>query len=315
MPVRQIPSTSALLAFEAAARHGSFSLAAQELVVTEGAISRQVARLEAFLGVSLFLRGGNRVELTAHGASYAEEVGRLLASLERSTFQVMTTPPQQRVLELAVIGTFATRWLIPRLVLFSQGHPDVAVNVSTRNDPFVLNGSGFDAAIAFAHPAWAGAESRHLFRSPLVPVCRPSLVPSGHSAGSAGVAGLPLLHKTTTPESWRDYSREFGIDLQGAASGGRFEQFAMLIEAALSGLGVALVPYLYVADELRTGKLVSIGPPGRRVGKDFILVANSQSPRTELLDEFSDWLVEEARPDTPLAASEAADSQSSSVIA
>ncbi|WFR74659.1 LysR family transcriptional regulator [Prescottella defluvii] len=161
------------MAFEAAARHGSFSLAAQELVVTDGAISRQVARLEAFLGVSLFLRGGNRVELTAHGERYAEELGRLLVSLEQSTFQVMTTPPQQRVLELASIGTFATRWLIPRLPLFLREHPDVVVNLSTRNDPFVLNGSVFDAAITFAHPAWAGAESRHLFRSSLIPVCDP----------------------------------------------------------------------------------------------------------------------------------------------
>lgn len=314
MPARQIPSTSTLLAFEAAARHGSFSLAAQELVVTEGAISRQVARLEAFLGVSLFLRGGNRVELTAHGARYAEELGRLLVSLEQSTFQVMTTPPQRRVLELAAIGTFATRWLIPRLPLFSQEHLDVVVNLSTRNDPFVLNGSGFDAAIAFAHPTWAGAESRHLFRSSLIPVCRPSLVPSGYSADSAVFPGLPLLHKTTTPESWRDYSREFGIDLQGAAAGNRFEQFSMLIEAALAGLGAALVPYLYVADELRTGKLVSIGPLGRQVGKDFILVTNSRTSRTGLLDEFSDWLVAEAKRNTPLATSEAAAPQSSSVI-
>ncbi|WP_430332280.1 LysR substrate-binding domain-containing protein [Rhodococcus sp. ACT016] len=313
MPARQIPSTSTLLAFEAAARHSSFSLAAQELVVTDGAISRQVARLEAFLGVSLFLRGGNRVELTAHGERYAEELGRLLVSLEQSTFQVMTTPPQQRVLELASIGTFATRWLIPRLPLFLQEHPDVVVNLSTRNDPFVLNGSVFDAAITFAHPAWAGAESRHLFRSSLIPVCGPALL-QGYSADSAIFPGLPLLHKTTTPESWRDYSREFGIDLQDATAGSRFEQFSMLIEAALAGLGVALVPYLYVADEIRTGRLVSVGPPGQQVGKDFILVTNSRSSRTELLDEFSDWMVEQAEPDSSLAASEATATQPSSLI-
>ncbi|MFD7066005.1 LysR substrate-binding domain-containing protein [Streptomyces sp. NPDC059913] len=347
MPARQIPSTSTLLAFEAAARHGSFSLAAKELVVTEGAISRQVARLEALLGVPLFRRGGNRVELTAHGARYAEELGRLLGSLEQSTLQVMTTPPQRRVLELATIGTFATKWLIPRLPSFLREHPDVVVNLSTRNDPFVLNGSGFDAAITFAHPAWATAASRHLFRSPLIPVCRPGLASSGHCADSTvspgmpplpslpslslppSLSSLPLLHKTTTPESWRDYSREFGIDLQDAVAGSRFEQFSMLIEAARAGLGVALVPYLYVADELRTGKLVTLGPPGRQAVKDFILVTNSrnvrnsQSPqgsqsswnsRAELLDEFSDWLVEEAKPDTPPDAPEAAGAQSSSVI-
>lgn len=313
MPARQIPSTSTLLAFEAAARHGSFSLAAQELVVTDGAISRQVARLEAFLGVSLFLRGGNRVKLTVHGERYAEELGRLLVSLEQSTFQVMTTPPQQRVLELASIGTFATRWLIPQLPVFLQEHPDVVVNLSTRNEPFVLNGSVFDAAVTFAHPAWAGAESRHLFRSSLIPVCRPAAL-RGYSADSAILPKLPLLHKIATPENWRDYSREFGIDLQDATAGSRFEQFSMLIEAAIAGLGVALVPHLYVADDIRAGKLVSVGPPGQQVGKDFILVTNSRSSHTELLDEFSEWMVERAEPDSSRALSEAAATQTSSVI-
>lgn len=314
MAARQIPSTSTLLAFEAAARHGRFSLAAQELVVTEGAISRQVARLEAFLGIALFLRGGNRVELTAHGARYAEEVGRLLVSLERSTFQVMASPPQQQVLELAVIGTFASRWLVPRLPSFSREHPDVMVNLSTRNDPFVLNGSAFDAAVTFAHPAWSEAESRHLFRTSLIPVCRADLVPRGHSTTSGALPRLPLLHKTATPESWRSYSREFGLSLQEATAGGRFEQFSMLIEAALVGLGVALVPYLYIVDELRTGKLVAVGPPGQQTAKEFILVNNSRSSRSKLLDEFSDWLVAVAEPDSSPAAPEVAVAHPSSVI-
>lgn len=314
MGANHIPSTSTLLAFEAAARHGKFALAAQELVVTEGAISRQVARLEAFLGVSLFLRGGNRVELTAHGARYAEEVGRLLVSLERSTLQVMTSPPQQGALELAVIGTFATRWLVPRLPLFSRKRPDVLVNLSTRNEPFVLNGSAFDAAITFAHPAWAGAESRHLLRSPLIPVCRADLVPHGYGMSAGRLPGLPLLHKTTTPESWRDYAREFGVDLQEATAGSRFEQFSMLIEAALAGLGVALVPRLYVSEELRTGRLVPVGPPGELAGKDFILVTNSRTSRTELLDDFSGWLVDEAGPEYRPARSESAAAHPSYVI-
>jgi DNA-binding transcriptional LysR family regulator len=294
MPARQIPSTSTLVAFDAAARHGSFSLAAHELVVTEGAVSRQVARLEAFVGVPLFHRGGNRVELTAPGARYAEEVERLLATLEQATLHVMTTPRQKKVLELAVVGTFATRWLIPRLPSFAREHPDAVVNLGTRNDPFVLGGSAFDAAITFPHPAWAGTTSRHLFRSPLVPVVRPDLVPSGRRADRDVLAGLPLLHKTTTPTSWPDYARELGVDLQGAVSGGRFEQFSMLIEAALAGLGVALVPYLYVADEIRAGRLTPVEEPGRETGKDFILVTGPRAPRTDLLDQFSDWLVAEA---------------------
>lgn len=302
---RQIPTTSTLVAFEAAARLGSFSLAARELVVTEGAISRQIARLEGVLRVSLFVRRGNRVELTEQGSRYAEEVGRILASLERSTLQVMTTPPERRVLELAAVSTFATRWLIPRLPAFSRQHPDVAVNISGRNDPFLLSGSGFDAAITFAHPALAGIESRYLFRSSLIAVCSPSLARSDGAVGVGALSGLPLLHKTTTPESWGDYSRESGIALHDATAGSRFEQFSMLIEAALVGLGVALVPYLYVAEDLRAGSLAAVGPPGQHVGKDFIFVVDSQSSRVELIDEFADWLVEEAKSDAVSAGVEA----------
>ncbi|NJC70038.1 LysR family transcriptional regulator [Planosporangium thailandense] len=293
-----------MLAFEAAARHGSFSLAARELVVTEGAVSRQVARLEAFLRVPLFARGGNRVELTAHGAHYAEEVGRLLASLEQSTLQVMTTPSRKQMLELAVIGTFATKWLIPRLPSFTRAHADIVINLSTRNDPFVLDGTAFDAAIAFAHPAWAGNESRHLFRSALIPVCRPDLVLPSRRRDGTVLSTLPLLHKTATPESWPDYAREFGIDLQNATAGGRFEQFSMLIEAALAGLGVALVPYLYVADGIRSGELIPLGPPGRDTGKDFIFVTGATTRQPDLLGEFSNWLVREATSDAPPLAAE-----------
>ncbi|WP_313547002.1 LysR substrate-binding domain-containing protein [Leifsonia aquatica] len=294
MPPRRIPSTSTLTAFEAAARNGSFSLAAQELVVTEGAISRQVARLEAFLHVPLFHRRGNRVELTGHGGRYAEDVGRLLAALEQSTLQVMTTPTQPRVLELAAVGTFATRWLIPRLPSFSREYPDAAVNIATRNEPFVLSGSGFEAAIAFADPAWSGADVRPLFRSPLIPVGSPALIPASLRAEAGVPPGAALLHKTTTPESWPAYAREHGMSLELARTGSRFEQFSMLIEAAMAGLGVALVPALYVTEPLQDGRLVPFGPPGERTGKDFVLVAGPANRMTDLLDAFTAWLLREA---------------------
>lgn len=181
---------------------------------------------------------------------------------------------------------------------------DTVVNLSTRNDPFVLGGTSFEAAITFMHPAWAGVESRYLFRSGLIPVCSPDLVAPSRRDSSTALSTLPLLHKLATPESWPDYAREFEIDLRGAATGGRFEQFSMLIEAARAGLGVALVPYLYVADAVSAGQLVPLGPPGRDTGKDFILVTRAQSHQTELLEEFADWLIAEAALGAPPFASE-----------
>ncbi|WP_260175579.1 MULTISPECIES: LysR family transcriptional regulator, partial [Paraburkholderia] len=153
---RKIPSNTALLAFEAAARHGSFARAAEELALTEGAISRQIARLEMFLGVALFERVGNRVRLAPNGARYAVQVRETLDRLERDSLYLMGQPLDGASIEIAAIPTFATRWLIPRLKRFQNLHSNITVHIAERMEPFVLPGSGFDAAIHFQHPAWAG---------------------------------------------------------------------------------------------------------------------------------------------------------------
>ena len=129
---RKIPSNSALMAFEAAARHGSFARAADELALTEGAISRQIARLEAFLGVPLFERIANRVRLVPNGVRYATQVREVLDRLERDSQYLMGQPVDGGSLEIATIPTFATRWLIPRLKQFNEQHPDITVHLAER---------------------------------------------------------------------------------------------------------------------------------------------------------------------------------------
>lgn len=173
---RNIPSSTALTAFEAAARHGSFARAAEELSLTEGAISRQIGRLEAFLGVILFERVGNRVRLLPNGARYAVQVRESLDRLDRDSQYVMGQPNDGASLDIAIIPTFAMRWLIPRLSRFQQKHPNITVHLAERMDPFVLAGSGFDAAIHFEHPAWTGMRMHRLLHEVLVPVCHPDLL-------------------------------------------------------------------------------------------------------------------------------------------
>ncbi|SDI30285.1 LysR substrate binding domain-containing protein [Paraburkholderia phenazinium] len=162
---RKIPSNSALLAFEAAARHGSFARAAEELALTEGAISRQIGRLEAFLGVALFERIGNRVRLAPNGTRYALQVRESLDRLERDSLYLMGQPIEGASIEVAAIPTFATRWLIPRLKRFQNKHPNITVHIAERMEPFILAGSGFDAAIHFEHPAWAGSRLGDVLRA------------------------------------------------------------------------------------------------------------------------------------------------------
>jgi len=290
---RKIPSSTALTAFEAAARHGSFARAAEELSLTEGAISRQIGRLESFLGVPLFERVGNRVRLLPNGQRYAAQVRESLDRLDRDSQYLMGQPDNAASLDIAVTPTFAMRWLIPRLPAFSRVHPNITVHLSERTEPFVLAGSGFDAAVHFEHPAWAGMRTYPLLQEVLVPVCHPALIKGAEAR--VLLDQLPRLHRRQSPDAWQRYAKDSGITLTNPAVGARYDLHAMLIEAALAGLGVALVPRLYVETELEQGRLVAPWPQGEAVSKTFCLVLPEPmglTPRP--VKTFSRWLLEEA---------------------
>lgn len=291
---RKIPSHSALLAFEAAARHGSFARAADELALTEGAISRQIGRLEAFLGVPLFERIGNRVRLRPNGAHYAVQVRETLDRLERDSQYLMGQPQDGASLDIATLPTFAARWLIPRLKGFQARYPNITVHLAEQMEPFVLADSGFDAAIHFDHPAWTGMRVQALMKEVLVPVCHPDLLDGG--SGARALDTLPRLHRRQNPGAWQSYAEETGIPLSHPAVGARYDLHAMLIAAALAGLGVALVPRLYVEAELAAGRLVAPWPEGRAISKTFCLILPepvrlSRGPA----QAFAQWIAEEAR--------------------
>lgn len=291
---RKIPSHSALLAFEAAARHGSFARAADELARTEGAVSRQIGRLEEFLGVTLFERVGNRVRLLPNGARYAEQVRETLDRLERDSLYLMGQPIEGASLDIAATPTFATRWLIPRLKRFQVRHPNITVHIAECMAPFLLAGSGFDAAIHFDHPAWAGMHRHHLLEEVLIPVCSPALL--AQAEGNLSLDDLPRLHRRQNPDAWQTYAQAAGIELTNSAVGARYDLHAMLIEAALAGLGVALVPRLYIGAELEQGRLVAPWPEGVAVSKNFCLVLPEPmelSPGP--VQAFAGWLLDEAR--------------------
>lgn len=296
---RKIPSNAALMAFEAAARHGSFARAAAELSLTEGAISRQIGRLEAFLGVMLFERVGNRVRLLPNGERYAAQVRELLDRLDRESQYLMGQPIDGASLDIAIIPTFAMRWLIPRLSQFQQKHPNISVHLAERMEPFVLAGSGFDAAIHFEHPAWSGMRTYPLLQEVLVPVCHPALLKEGK--GATALDTLPRLHRRQNPDAWERYSQEAGILLTNPAMGARYDLHAMLIEAALAGLGVVLVPRLYVATELTQGRLVAPWPDGKTISKTFCIVLPEPLGLSgKPIQAFTQWILAEAKKTTML---------------
>ncbi len=291
---RKIPSNSALLAFEVSARHGSFARAAEELALTEGAISRQISRLEAFLGVTLFERVGNRVRLLPNGERYAVQVRESLDRLERDSQYLMGQPNGGANIDIATIPTFATRWLIPRLGRFREKHPNIIVHLAERMEPFVLAGSGFDAAIHFDHPAWTGMRTHRLLQETLVPVCHPTLL--GSAKVPPTLDELPRLHRRQNPDAWQRYAQEAGIVLTNPAIGPRYDLHVMLIEAALAGLGVALVPRLYVEAELAEGRLVAPWPDGQSISKTFCLILPEPIRLSDgPIQNFANWLLMESR--------------------
>ncbi|MBK0031857.1 LysR family transcriptional regulator [Erwinia sp. S43] len=287
---RTLPGISALIAFEASARHNSFSRAAAELFISEGAVSRQIARLEAQLGSTLFVRRGNRVELSRQGQSYAAQVREILGRLEQESLRLVAQPDDGGILELAVIPTFASRWLIPRLDRFQKRYPNIILNLSERTKPFPMSGSGFDVVVHFTHPAWVGHVVQPLFAENLVPVCRPDLL-KGHISGDAP---LVLLHKRGTPNAWRDYVNASGVPIANAIAGPRFDLFSLLIDAAIAGLGVALVPGIFVESELAAGALCI---PWQRVerGNTLAVITLNDTAADPNRDRFVQWLVDEAQ--------------------
>jgi DNA-binding transcriptional LysR family regulator len=158
---RKIPPLQTLVCFDAAARHESYTRAAQELALTQSAVSRQIGTLEAFLGVALFRRTRHGVALTASGAAYARQITKRLEAMERDTLDAMAHQGEGGSLSLAAVPTFATRWLMPRLKSFAALQPDVVVHIETRTRPFLFADAEFDAALVCRH-ARAGRElGRH----------------------------------------------------------------------------------------------------------------------------------------------------------
>lgn len=289
---RKIPSITSLQAFDAAARHGNFARAAEELSLTEGAISRQIARLEALLNRKLFDRMGSRVKINPVGTRYAHHVRETLDRLERDTQHIIGMPEGSKSLDIAVLPTLSCRWLIPRLNGFNSLCPDIKLNIAARMDPFILPGSGFDAVIHFEHSAWAGMRIQFLFQENLLPVCHPALLTDNDV--NQQLNKLPRIQRRQNPDAWNQYARETGILLDNPTQGVRYDLHEMAISAAMMAQGVALVPRMYVENELSCGALISPWPASDCLSKKFCLVKPTETGINEVaLKSFESWLLSE----------------------
>ncbi|MER2197999.1 transcriptional regulator GcvA [Methylobacterium brachiatum] len=251
---RRLPPLNALKAFEAAARHASFTRAAEELRVTHGAVSRHVQMLEGWLGVPLFERHNRRVVLTEAGRSYAAEIGAALDRVALATArQVERGRP--RLLHVNALATFTLRWLIPRLSGFQVAHPAIEVRLTTSNVPLANLADPFDVAIRGGPQTRPGHVAQPFLTERRIPVCSPALLQRLPLQEPEQLRHHTLLHAATLPEVWPHWLRAAGVpDLVPQASV-TLEHFYLTLQAALDGLGVAMGPERLIADDLAAGRL------------------------------------------------------------
>ena len=285
---RRLPQTSLLETFEAAARHNSFTLAAADLNMTQGAVSRQIRALEDHLGVELFIRRRQRVELSPTGAAYLEDIAKALSIIRMASTSLQVNP-DGGVLNLGIVPTFGTRWLAPRLPEFLQKNPGITVNLTTKLRPFDFGSEMLDAAIHFGDGDWAGTERLHLIDETVLPACSPDFL-AGLNIGSVeDIADAPLLHLATRPNAWKAWFAVNGLDID-VGPGTTFDQFATMAQAAAHGLGLALLPTFLIEEELKSGTLAAAwNEANSSIGSYSLIWPETRKHHPPLL-RFQEWI-------------------------
>ena len=278
-----------LSAFEAAARLEGITAAAAELNLTQSAVSRQVRELEGLLGLPLFERHRQRVRLTAAGRDFAGDIREALNLISSAALAVRANPGGG-MLNLAVLPTFGTRWLAPRLQDFVAKHPGITINLTTRLKPFDFDLDRQDAAIHFGQLDWPGIQHELLMGEAVIPTCSPEMRARMNFRVPADLLQAPILHLASRPDAWTSWFRSLGVEVD-QVPGMVIDQFATAAQAVSSGMGVALMPTFLIEPELARGELASALDVGPFAGQGhYYLVWPPQRRDHRPLNLFKEWL-------------------------
>ena len=303
MAKRNLPSLKSLQAFEAAARHLSFRVAAEELSLTQSAISHQVAGLEERLGASLFRRAARRVELTEAGAQlypYLRDGFDRLAQGVGLVDRVRISGD----LVVQVYVTVAVRWLLPRLHQFQASHPDILVRLSTSQLDWEFDPTTGDLGLICTRTAnGPGIHYTHLFDAKLVAVCAPAVLQAGLGLRQpADLVNHAMLQVYTAAEDWHDWLEAAGLPTLKGRAAPKFDSYLLAIEAAVEGQGVAVVPEFMVAPDIKSGRLGKLFPEiSVRHGASWYLACLEERVKEPRMQHFRDWLVAEIAKDPAFA--------------
>ncbi|MGJ7499437.1 LysR substrate-binding domain-containing protein [Variovorax sp. ZT5P49] len=288
------PSTMSLMCLEASARLRSFTAAAQELRLTQGAVSRQVQTLEDRLGVRLFTRRREALALTDAGRYYLGEVGPLLQRLERATANVMALKGRGGELSLSVGASVGSYWLIPRLPGFTRDHGEITLNLGTRVGPVDFSATPVDASLEFGDGQRPGLRSEFVLPLDLSPYAAPAWIAAHGKAVDANTPRSALIHHQTLPGAWDEWFAREGIVGEAGREGPRYDIMSMALNASLAGMGVALLPP-YMSDEsVASGRLRRLSRRKWRYAKGYYLVYPEESAQMQSLQVFRQWLLAQA---------------------
>jgi len=291
MTARRLPSLTALRMFEAAARHMSFSRAAEDLGVTHSAVSRQIRELELFIGRALFHRSTRRVSLTPIGARYASVLHRAFDDIAAATLEAQKRDPTAPLV-ISTMDSFAMKWLIPRLPRFQAQHPDIGVRVHTSDDPVDFRQSEIDLAIRYGQGDYPQCISSLLMKEEVIAICSPERLKSGPPLRSPDdLKHHRLLHHEM--HDWQQWLQHANAEHVSVGRGVTTAHSLLVIEAAIRGDGVALARRALVENDLLAGNLVD--PFGISLPQKFayFIVFPKGAAQDKRIRAFSDWLKQE----------------------
>jgi LysR family transcriptional regulator, glycine cleavage system transcriptional activator len=292
---RRLPALNTLRAFEAAARHGSFTRAAEELCLTQGAISHQVKALEDELGVKLFNREHQRLVITQAGRAYLVEVGDALDRIAIATERLVERQ-RSGALTISTSPDFAAKWLVHRLGKFAQSHPEIDLRLSAAMHRVDFAREDVDVAVRHGKGDWEGLHVERLCAEQLFPVCSPRLVEAGNLTRPADILKFPLLHLDTR-DDWAVWLDSAGVAGADVSRGSIMNHASMLIDAAIDGQGIALARTVLAAWDLVHGRLVRPFAQALPLSRSYWIVCPKATASLPKIRTFNNWLLAEAAED------------------
>ena len=288
----KLPPLNAVRAFEAAARHVSFSKAAEELYVTRGAISRQVALLESWLGQVLFVRSSSQLQLTNAGRNYLTEVSAALTRLAFAS-EYLSDQEGSVVIRLNAPPTFTMQWLIKRMSSFQRLYPNIDLRLTTYRPTDLIREEEFDVGIRGRIEPLAGMVSRPFLNENIIPVCHPDLLGDRIHLSIADIENHTLITYNTETYTWLQWLEALGRSYIKPARIIRFDPMYFALQAAHEGLGLVLLPLFVVIDDLITGRLCAPFGIESENQRKYYVSSSPNSHVTYAINVFSDWLIEE----------------------